>query len=187
MVDSDVNYSTLPVAIVVSHGRSNTQVAICEESTCTFEAQRKCTRCQKMICLRHGTITNQNRYLCSACNDKRNSCSIIMGILMSFLIFVFVVFHFCHKSSGDSNDDYPTPTPAPTPTDLSFMCRSCVYGTCDISTGVCACYDGMWGVNCDQFNCDGGCSLHGICDSTRGFCQCFPGWDGLHCSMRMYK
>ena len=82
-------------------------------------------------------------------------------------------------------------------------------GTCDRSTGECACYDGYDGASCQRASCPGypaSCSGHGVCrtisqlaaaddgniyklwdkDSTMG-CKCDAGYYGPDCSLRRCK
>jgi len=83
-------------------------------------------------------------------------------------------------------------------------------GTCDRTTGTCACFDGYEGSACQRASCpsnaNGVCSGHGTCqsisdiahndfnniyelwdkDATMG-CVCDPGYEGPDCSQRMCK
>lgn len=82
-------------------------------------------------------------------------------------------------------------------------------GTCDRTSGECACYDGYDGVSCQRASCPGypnSCSGHGVCktirqlaagdhgnvyelwdkDATMG-CDCDAGYNGPDCSLRQCK
>ncbi len=82
-------------------------------------------------------------------------------------------------------------------------------GTCDRTTGECACYEGYDGISCQRASCPGyphSCSGHGVCktkrqlaaadndnvyrlwdkDSTMG-CECDAGFSGPDCSLRSCK
>ena len=64
---------------------------------------------------------------------------------------------------------------------LSQKCSKCQFGY--KSDGVCICYYGYWGNNC-QSTCAGGattpCNGNGVCD-TDGACQCYGRYDGSAC------
>jgi len=62
------------------------------------------------------------------------------------------------------------------------------YGTCDTTTGTCACYDGWKGVACNvadvrEIPCPDNCNNYGACDLTTGTCTCFDGWKGVACNV----
>ena len=55
------------------------------------------------------------------------------------------------------------------------------HGSCDPTTGACAC-DGAWsGPACDMRSCAANCSDHGECDRASGTCRCKSGWGGALC------
>lgn len=82
-------------------------------------------------------------------------------------------------------------------------------GTCDTSTGLCTCFPGYTGYNCQKPSCPNNCGNHGVCISLReaartydGWtlnhtttytlwdadvsfgCQCDPGWSGHDCTIK---
>ena len=120
----------------------------------------------------------------------------------------------------DNNFKYPYGTTEQFPqmedTDMSVLTDSAHYymecsnkGTCDRSTGECACFDGYDGVACQRASCPGSpkvCSGHGVCMSAKNLaradnnnryslwdkditmgCKCDAGYYGPSCAQRSCK
>merc|ERR1712048_922318 len=86
-----------------------------------------------------------------------------------------------------------------TPHDEAHFYRECANkGTCDRTTGVCACFPGYEGEGCSRTSCPDNCNGHGRCRTWDDYaetysawdlhhtqhCVCDPGYSGPSCAMR---
>merc|ERR1712224_104007 len=86
-----------------------------------------------------------------------------------------------------------------TPHDEAHFYRECANkGTCDRTTGVCACFPGYEGEGCSRTSCPDNCNGHGRCRTFADdhptysawdlhhtqHCVCDPGYSGPSCAMR---
>ena len=63
-----------------------------------------------------------------------------------------------------------------------YVCKDCVYGSCNLDDGTCDCFDGYYGEFCEK-TCPGRCSgKNGVCQPD-GNCKCEPGFTGDDCSL----
>ncbi|KAF9873802.1 3-phytase [Colletotrichum karsti] len=69
----------------------------------------------------------------------------------------------------------------------SKICDACSgNGYCQENALGCACFAGLTGDKCDQFQCTDNCSGRGECIGPNQ-CKCEAGWGGLHCSFLLVQ
>jgi hypothetical protein len=84
--------------------------------------------------------------------------------------FVIVIHHLLEKV-------------VPTVKKIYSEILECKFGKFNITSFICDCDQGYFGVNCEYKTCPNSCNNNGECDKETGQCLCKQGFTGLDCSI----